>query len=73
MIKSIHDKSNYLFARIRICGDTASDRNIHSSVSEQLKKNFAKSKWKVRSLSLSPYIPPTLSLCRLIYGSISCL
>ena len=29
-----------------ICGDTASDRNIHGSVSEQLKKNFAKSKWK---------------------------
>ena len=24
------------------------DRNIHASVSEQLKKNFAKSKWKVR-------------------------
>jgi hypothetical protein len=32
----------------RICGNTASDKNIHSSVSEQLKKNFAKSKWKVR-------------------------
>ena len=25
------------------------DRNIHASVSEQLKKNFAKSRWKVRS------------------------
>ena len=23
------------------------DRNIHASVSEQLKKNFAKSRWKV--------------------------
>jgi len=31
----------------RICGDTALDKNIHASVSEQIKKNFAKSKWKV--------------------------
>ncbi|KAK7078576.1 Calcium/calmodulin-dependent protein kinase type 1, partial [Halocaridina rubra] len=29
-----------------ISGNTASDRNIHSSVSEQLKKNFAKSRWR---------------------------
>ncbi|PKK17041.1 calcium/calmodulin-dependent protein kinase I, partial [Columba livia] len=27
-------------------GDTALDKNIHQSVSEQIKKNFAKSKWK---------------------------
>ena len=32
---------------IRITG-AKGDRNIHASVSEQLKKNFAKSKWKVR-------------------------
>lgn len=32
----------------RISGNAASDRNIHSSVSEQLKKNFAKSRWKVK-------------------------
>lgn len=32
----------------RIAGDTALDKNIHQSVSEQIKKNFAKSKWKVR-------------------------
>ena len=31
----------------RITG-AKSDRNIHASVSEQLKKNFAKSRWKVR-------------------------
>ncbi|XP_030358263.1 calcium/calmodulin-dependent protein kinase type 1 isoform X1 [Strigops habroptila] len=31
-----------------IAGDTALDKNIHQSVSEQIKKNFAKSKWKVR-------------------------
>lgn len=31
----------------RIAGDTALDKNIHQSVSEQIKKNFAKSKWKV--------------------------
>uniref|UniRef100_A0A8B9V7I8 Protein kinase domain-containing protein n=1 Tax=Anas zonorhyncha TaxID=75864 RepID=A0A8B9V7I8_9AVES len=30
-----------------IAGDTALDKNIHQSVSEQIKKNFAKSKWKV--------------------------
>ena len=29
-----------------ISGNTAKDTNIHSSVSEQLRKNFAKSKWK---------------------------
>nr|XP_046190502.1 calcium/calmodulin-dependent protein kinase type 1-like [Oncorhynchus gorbuscha] len=28
------------------CGDTALDKNIHESVSAQIKKNFAKSKWK---------------------------
>ncbi|XP_067359804.1 calcium/calmodulin-dependent protein kinase type 1 isoform X2 [Channa argus] len=31
---------------ILICGDTALDKNIHESVSAQIKKNFAKSKWK---------------------------
>nr|XP_021328061.1 calcium/calmodulin-dependent protein kinase type 1-like isoform X3 [Danio rerio] len=30
----------------RIAGDTALDKNIHESVSAQIKKNFAKSKWK---------------------------
>lgn len=30
-----------------ISGNTASEIDIHSSVSEQLKKNFAKTKWKV--------------------------
>ncbi|KAG7244657.1 hypothetical protein INR49_029676 [Caranx melampygus] len=30
-----------------ICGDTALDKNIHESVSAQIRKNFAKSKWKV--------------------------
>ena len=29
-----------------ISGDTAKDTNIHSSVSEQLRKNFAKQRWK---------------------------
>uniref|UniRef100_A0A8C2XRX0 Calcium/calmodulin dependent protein kinase I n=1 Tax=Cyclopterus lumpus TaxID=8103 RepID=A0A8C2XRX0_CYCLU len=31
-----------------IAGDTALEKNIHESVSAQIKKNFAKSKWKVR-------------------------
>lgn len=30
-----------------ICGNLASDKDIYPSVSEQLKKNFAKNKWKV--------------------------
>lgn len=29
-----------------ISGNTAKDTNIHATVSEQLKKNFAKSHWK---------------------------
>lgn len=29
-----------------ICGNTASNKDIHSTVSAQLKKNFAKSRWK---------------------------
>lgn len=30
----------------RISGNAASNKNIHGTVSEQLKKNFAKSRWK---------------------------
>lgn len=33
----------------RISGNAASNKNIHGTVSAQLKKNFAKSRWKVRS------------------------
>lgn len=36
-----------VFSPPRIAGDTALDKNIHESVSAQIKKNFAKSKWKV--------------------------
>lgn len=32
----------------RISGNAASTKNIHSSIAEQLKKNFAKSRWRVR-------------------------
>lgn len=31
----------------RIAGDTALNKNIHESVSAQIRKNFAKSKWRV--------------------------
>lgn len=31
----------------RIAGDTALCKNIHESVSRQMRKNFAKSKWRV--------------------------
>ncbi|XP_032987571.1 calcium/calmodulin-dependent protein kinase type 1 isoform X2 [Rhinolophus ferrumequinum] len=42
-----------------IAGDTALDKNIHQSVSEQIKKNFAKSKWK----SLFPLFPTASLQC----------
>lgn len=32
---------------VRIAGDTALCKNIHESVSRQIRKNFAKSKWRV--------------------------
>ena len=36
-----------IFLLFRIAGDTALSKNIHESVSRQIKKNFAKSKWRV--------------------------
>lgn len=36
-----------LSACFRIAGDTALNKNIHESVSAQIRKNFAKSKWRV--------------------------
>lgn len=35
-----------------ICGN-ASEKNIHGTVSEQLKKNFAKSRWKVNATAIT--------------------
>uniref|UniRef100_A0A8C7W1M3 non-specific serine/threonine protein kinase n=1 Tax=Oncorhynchus mykiss TaxID=8022 RepID=A0A8C7W1M3_ONCMY len=37
-----------------IAGDTALDKNIHESVSAQIKKNFAKSKWRVSYFFCAP-------------------
>lgn len=42
---------NHLDLCFRIAGDTALSKNIHESVSAQIRKNFAKSKWRV-SLAL---------------------
>lgn len=36
----------------RIAGDTALNKNIHESVSAQIRKNFAKSKWRVSVMSI---------------------
>ncbi|XP_014233650.1 calcium/calmodulin-dependent protein kinase type 1 isoform X1 [Trichogramma pretiosum] len=36
-----------------ICGNEASNKNIHGTVSEQLKKNFAKSRWKQAYMATS--------------------
>lgn len=38
---------NFFCMNCRISGNAASSKNIHGTVSEQLKKNFAKSRWKV--------------------------
>lgn len=40
---------------IRIAGDTALCKNIHESVSRQIRKNFAKSKWRVNVVYCSLY------------------
>lgn len=37
----------FINAAFRISGNAAATKNIHGTVSEQLKKNFAKSRWKV--------------------------
>lgn len=47
---------------VRIAGDTALDKNIHESVSAQIKKNFAKSKWKV-SHGWIHFVFPLCLLC----------
>lgn len=44
------------FAFDRISGDTALTKNIHESVSAQMKKNFAKSKWKVSVTVIYIYV-----------------
>ena len=44
--RSLFLKFALLYLSCRITG-AKGDRNIHASVSEQLKKNFAKSRWKV--------------------------
>ena len=41
----LNNVCNVIF--LRISGNAASNKNIHGTVSEQLKKNFAKSRWKV--------------------------
>ena len=41
-----------IFVICRISGNAASNKNIHGTVSEQLKKNFAKSRWKVFMISI---------------------
>lgn len=67
----------------RISGNAASNKNIHGTVSEQLKKNFAKSRWKVSiKLLVSTadcgcvYLPgPVLGKspsCLMVAASISC-
>ncbi len=38
----------YMYLYNRISGGLASNKNIHGTVSEQIQKNWAKLKWKVR-------------------------
>lgn len=50
-----------IFCFFRICGNTASSKDIHGTVSAQLKKNFAKSRWRVSTIYLFDYFPSYLS------------
>lgn len=47
---------------VRIAGDTALCKNIHESVSRQIRKNFAKSKWRVNIYR---------SLFSVVFGSVA--
>lgn len=42
----------YVIVDCRISGNAALSKDIHASVSAQMKKNFAKSRWKVSLLWL---------------------
>lgn len=56
----------------RIAGDTALCKNIHESVSRQIKKNFAKSKWRVNIVYCSLFsadLAPLQRAVLLYYGS----
>lgn len=44
---------DFVVLLFRISGDTALCKNIHESVSRQMRKNFAKSKWRVSSEAYS--------------------
>ncbi len=63
----------------RIAGDTALDKNIHESVSAQIKKNFAKSKWKVNQCiyeserTSSENVNEVLQLKSMVYDFNGCL
>lgn len=64
----------------RISGNAASNKNIHGTVSEQLKKNFAKSRWKVGIVDWLALIiclcPPGAvgmsPTCVMVAASVSC-
>lgn len=46
-----HQAKVLCFWAFRIAADTALCKNIHESVSRQMKKNFAKAKWRVSNFS----------------------
>lgn len=60
-------QKKHLCLCFRIAGDTALNKNIHESVSAQIRKNFAKSKWRVSPVlirlpvSLTAHLPCSLS------------
>lgn len=61
-------QKKHLCLCFRIAGDTALNKNIHESVSAQIRKNFAKSKWRVSPVlirlpvSLITHLPCSLSI-----------
>lgn len=68
-----HKCSLRICACVRIAGDTALCKNIHESVSRQIRKNFAKSKWRVNyvySSFLSVVL--ALNLCYMLHWD-SCI
>lgn len=54
----------------RIAGDTALCKNIHESVSRQIRKNFAKSKWRVTFVHFCPLsvIPSPCCMSAVLLG-----
>jgi len=52
----------------RIAGDAASSKDIHSHVSQNIKKNFARTKWKVRVADVRSVLSSTINRILVAFG-----